>query len=57
MGAVRVGRKKLKVKATLATGAERERLWEISKTFNPMWSKYQTRTERELPVVVLTPVS
>jgi len=57
MGAVRVGRKKLKVKATLATGAERERLWEIGKTFNPMWSKYQTRTERELPVVVLTPVS
>jgi deazaflavin-dependent oxidoreductase (nitroreductase family) len=57
MSAVRVGRKKLKVKATLAMGAERERLWEIGNTFNPMWSKYQTRTERELPVVVLTPVS
>ncbi len=57
MGEVRVGRKKLRVKASLATGAERERLWEIGKTANPMWSKYQTRTERELPVVVLTPVS
>ena len=55
MGAIRVGRKKLEVKATLATGAERERLWEIGKTANPMWSKYQTRTERELPVVMLTP--
>ncbi len=55
IGAVRVGRKKLEVKATLATGAERERLWKIGKTVNPMWSKYQTRTERELPVVVLTP--
>ena len=55
MGAVRVGREKLEVKATLATGAERERLWEIGKTVNPMWSKYQTRTERELPVVVLAP--
>jgi deazaflavin-dependent oxidoreductase (nitroreductase family) len=55
MGAIRVGRQKLNVKATLATGAERERLWEIGKTINPMWSKYQTRTERELPVVVLTP--
>jgi hypothetical protein len=43
------------VRATLATGAERERLWEIGKTINPMWSKYQTRTERALPVVVLTP--
>ena len=55
LGSVRDGRKKLEVKATLATGAERERLWEIGKTVNPMWSKYQTRTERELPVVVLTP--
>lgn len=55
MGAIRVGRQKLNVKATLATGAERERLWEIGKTINPMWSKYQTRTERELPVVVLRP--
>jgi len=55
-GVVRVGREKLTVQATLATGAERERLWEVGKTVNPMWSKYQRRTERELPVVVLTPV-
>ncbi|TNF62974.1 MAG: nitroreductase family deazaflavin-dependent oxidoreductase [Deltaproteobacteria bacterium] len=57
MGAIRVGRQKLNVKATLATGAERERLWDLGKTINPMWSKYQNRTERELPVVVLTPVA
>lgn len=56
-GSVRVGRTKVEVKATLATGAERERLWEIGKSINPMWSKYQTRTERELPVVVLTPTA
>jgi len=55
-GAVRVGRNKLSVHAKLATGAERERLWEIGETVNPMWSKYQRRTERELPVVVLTPL-
>lgn len=54
-GSIRVGRKQLDVTATLATGDERGRLWEIGKGFNPMWSKYQTRTERELPVVVLTP--
>lgn len=54
-GSVRVGRKKLSIQARLATGGERERLWEIGKTINPMWSKYQTRTLRELPVVVLTP--
>lgn len=52
---VRVGRKKLSAKASLASGANRERLWAIGKTVNPMWSKYQTRTDRELPVVVLTP--
>lgn len=55
MGAIRVGRKKYDVRATLATGSERERLWELGKTVNPMWARYQTRTERELPVVVLTP--
>lgn len=56
-GAVRVGRKKRNVKATLATGPERERLWELGKTANPMWAKYQVRTERELPVVILTPTT
>ena len=53
---VRVGRRKTAAQASLATGAERERLWELGKKVNPMWSKYQERTERELPVVVLTPV-
>lgn len=52
---VRVGRKAFGAKASLATGAERERLWELGKDVNPMWSKYQIRTERELPVVMLTP--
>ncbi len=52
---VRVGRKAFGAKASLATGAERERLWELGKDVNSMWSKYQTRTERELPVVMLTP--
>jgi deazaflavin-dependent oxidoreductase (nitroreductase family) len=55
-GAIRTGRNRFKVKATPATGAERERLWEIGTKFNPMWATYQTRTERELPIVVLTPV-
>jgi len=53
---VRVGQNKLAATATLATGPERERLWELGKAVNPMWSKYQNRTERELPVVVLTPI-
>ena len=52
---VRVGRRKLSAEASLASGADRARLWEVGKTVNPMWSRYQTRTKRELPVVVLTP--
>jgi len=56
IGVVRAGRKKLEVKATLAAGPDRERLWETGMTVNPMWAKYQARTKRELPVVVLTPV-
>lgn len=56
VGAVRVGRQKLPVQATLATGAERARLWELGKSVNPMWAKYQDKTERKLPVVVLRPL-
>lgn len=52
---VRVGRRRFAATAHLATGQERERLWEIGKGINPMWQKYQTRTERILPVVVFTP--
>jgi hypothetical protein len=41
----------------LAIGSERERLWQVGTGINPMWAKYQTQTERALPVVVLTPDS
>jgi len=57
VGSVRVGRKQFEIKARLAAGAERDRLWEAGKSINPMWAKYQTRTARELPVVVLTPAA
>jgi deazaflavin-dependent oxidoreductase (nitroreductase family) len=52
---VRIGRNKFSARASLATGAERDRLWQIGIGINPMWAKYQTQTERVLPVVVLTP--
>ena len=52
---VRVGRDKFSVRASLATGEERERLWQIGTGILPAWAEYQTRTERLLPVVVLTP--
>jgi hypothetical protein len=28
----------------------------MGKSVNPMWAKYQSQTDRVLPVVVLTPI-
>jgi deazaflavin-dependent oxidoreductase (nitroreductase family) len=40
--------------ATVAEGEERERLWQLMAATWPAYDKYQTRTDREIPVVVLT---
>jgi deazaflavin-dependent oxidoreductase (nitroreductase family) len=42
------------VRAKTATGEERERLWSLMAEVWPAYDEYQTRTEREIPVVVLT---
>ena len=52
---VRVGRDKFSVRASLATGDERARLWQIGISMLPAWAEYQTQTERILPLVVLAP--
>jgi deazaflavin-dependent oxidoreductase (nitroreductase family) len=39
--------------ARTATGEERERLWELASLQWPDYDAYQTRTERQIPVVVL----
>ena len=41
--------------ASTATGEERERLWALMRQIWPAYDEYQTRTDREIPVVVLTP--
>jgi proline iminopeptidase len=40
-------------RARTATGEERERLWELAALQWPDYDEYQTRTDREIPVVVL----
>jgi deazaflavin-dependent oxidoreductase (nitroreductase family) len=40
---------------TAAAGGERERLWKIVTGVWPNYDVYQTRTEREIPVLVLSP--
>ena len=42
--------------ARTAEGAERERLWRLMNTVWPSYDEYQTRTTRQIPVVVLEPV-
>ena len=40
-----------------AEGAERDRLWELTTTFNPGYASYQERaTERTIPVIVCSPI-
>ena len=42
--------------ARTADGAERERLWALMREIWPAYDQYQTRTDRQIPVIVLTPV-
>jgi len=53
---VQVGTKKMKAKARTVSGAERARLWEEALKFWPPYADYATKTDREIPVVVLEPV-
>jgi deazaflavin-dependent oxidoreductase (nitroreductase family) len=40
-------------RARTAEGEERERLWQLANQQWPDYDKYQTKTDREIPVVVL----
>ena len=42
-----------RARARTAAGEERERLWRLMNLEWPYYDEYQTRTEREIPVVVL----
>ena len=43
------------MRARLATGAEREALWHIAVAAYAPYAEYQTRTTREIPVIVCEP--
>ena len=44
---------RFRVRARDAAGEERERLWRLLNTIWPHYDEYQTKTDREIPVVVL----
>lgn len=53
---IQVGRERKKVVARTAEGEERERLWSEIVEQDPSYAEYQSRTERQIPVVILDPV-
>lgn len=52
---VEIGHRRIDVTAEEATGEERERLWRGAASAYPGYVRYQSRTSREIPVVILTP--
>ena len=53
---VQVGPTVLAVRARVARGEERTRLWDLMARIWPAYNDYALRTSREIPVVVLDPV-
>ncbi len=54
---IEVGTETLDVVATEATGEERDRLYRTQEEQQPQFAEYATKTERKIPVIVLTPKS
>ena len=52
---IEVGRKRLRVEARQAEGAERDRLWQLVIRTLPFYADYQTKTRREIPLMILAP--
>jgi deazaflavin-dependent oxidoreductase (nitroreductase family) len=50
------GRQKMRVTPELLRGEERERLWREIVSASPMYANYQRQTDREIPLVRLSPV-
>ena len=52
---IEVGTETAKVRARVAEGDERERIWSLQKTEFPGFAEYEQKTNRQIPVVVLDP--
>jgi deazaflavin-dependent oxidoreductase (nitroreductase family) len=54
---VQLGSSRIEVHAREANVEERRRLWPRAVAYNPLWGRYQRRTERTVPLIVLRPKS
>ena len=50
---VQIGSERIDVRAREATDEERRRLWPQAVDHNPLWGRYQRRTTRKIPLVIL----
>jgi deazaflavin-dependent oxidoreductase (nitroreductase family) len=50
---VEVGTETIPIKARVAEGEERDRIWEKQKRIMPGFADYETKTTRRIPVVIL----
>jgi deazaflavin-dependent oxidoreductase (nitroreductase family) len=54
---IRIGRRRCRARVHTATPEEREKLWPRLVDFYPDYAAYQSRTGRQIPVVILSPVA
>jgi deazaflavin-dependent oxidoreductase (nitroreductase family) len=54
---VQIGRAVRRVRAEQANPAEKQRLWPILSKMYPAYDEYQKKTTREIPLVLLRPIS
>jgi deazaflavin-dependent oxidoreductase (nitroreductase family) len=52
---IELGDRTLDVRATEATGDERDRLYSAQEAVQPQFGEYATKTDRKIPVIVLSP--
>jgi len=53
---VEVGTETRDVRARIAEGEEREKIWSRQKEIMPGFADYETKTTRKIPVIILEPV-
>jgi F420H(2)-dependent quinone reductase len=54
---IQIGSHRIKVHARQADVEQRQRLWPMAAAYNSLWRRYQRRTKREIPLLILEPRS
>lgn len=52
---VQIGKRKVRVRAEEVPPQERPRVWDLVTSLNPVYKRYQTQTDRQIPLVWLHP--